>query len=156
MARRAFILSALAGSFLIVAWFLSRHGHEPVPPDDAVPLTAPDLAADRPALQPGPARLPETKSAPSARDLELALEAAVAERESAEAALVRAQSELEAAEAQLEFRLDKGEDAELLADDAVAMIDAPFAELQRALRRLDQAEASAAALREALSRAVSD
>jgi hypothetical protein len=147
-------LSALIGSFLIATWFLLRHG--PAPADDAIPLTAPDLPADPPSLQSGPARLPETPPAPSTRDLQLALEAAVAERKSAEAALVRAQSALEAAEEQLEFRLDQGEDAELLADDAVAMIDAPFAELQRALRRLDQAEASEASLREELSRAVSD
>lgn len=149
------MLAALLGGLLIAFVALTRQGDEagrPAPSPPAAPAASRAPAAGVPEVAPSRARPPR----PSLADLQLALEAATSERELAEAAVLRAQSVLEGAEEQLEFRLEQGEDAAALAADAAAMIEEPFAELQDALRRLDQAEAGETALRDELTRAASD
>lgn len=103
-----------------------------------------------PAALPGPEPVP---GSPTLRDIELALEAAVAEREAAVAEVRRAQQAVEAVEEQLGFRIDQGEAPDDLIDEADASLAAPFRRLQDALRRLEQAEVSENVLREQLAAA---
>jgi len=149
------MLAALLGGFLIALVVLTEDKDEAGFPEPS-PIAAHDASRVPAAVAPEVAAPRARPSRPSVADLRLALEAATAERELAEAAMVLAQSALEAAEEQLEFRLEQGEEADALAADAVAVIEEPFAELQYALRRLDQAEASEAALRDELTHAASD
>jgi hypothetical protein len=149
------MLAALLGGLLIASVVLMQDGDEAVRPAPS-PIAVPDASDIPSAVESEVGTSPAPPLHPSLADLQLALEAATTEREFAEAAVVRAQSALEAAEEQLEFRLEQGEDADALAADAAAMIEEPFAELQDALRRLDQAEASETALRDELTRAAAD
>lgn len=110
----------------------------------AVPAAGGNAAA--PEVE-GPDRLP------AIRDLELALEAALAEQRAAESALRNAETALLDVEEQLDLRVEQGEAPDDLEAEATAMLDGVFASVQDALRRLDQADASVEMLEEELAAA---
>jgi len=148
---------AVIGTGLLLAFlFIRDHdGDRRAARDTPAPMRGGVEAEKRsagmsPAAHPGPEPVP---GSPTLRDIELALEAAVAEREAAVAEVRRAQQALEAVEEQLGFRIDQGEAPDDLIDEADASLAAPFRRLQDALRRLEQAEVSENVLREQLAAA---
>jgi hypothetical protein len=151
---------AAVGAVLVLAFLFLRdgEGERPTAGDTRPPAPDGPAAGERSAGGP-PERSAslashEPSRAPSAvRDIELALEAAVSEREAAVYEVQRAQQALEAVEEQLSFRIDQGEAPDDLTAEAEAALAAPFRELQTALRRLDQAKVSENALREQLAAA---
>lgn len=152
---------AAVGAVLVLAFLFLLHGEgdrqaaggaqAEVPRATAAEERSAGVPAGRSAV---PAReAPPPASASAIRDIELALEAAVREREAAVSEVQRAQQALEAVEEELSFRIDQGEAPDDLIAEAEAGLAAPFRELQNALRRLEQAEVSENALREQLAAA---
>ena len=93
---------------------------------------------------------------PAIRDLELAMEAALAEQSAAETAVLSAEAALLDVEEQLDLRVEQGEAPDDLEAEAELMLGGVFSRLQDALRRLDQADASVEMLQEELAVARSE
>ena len=90
---------------------------------------------------------------PAISDLELALEAALAEQRTAEDAVRSAEAALFDVEEQLDLRVEQGEAPEDLEAEAEILLEGVFNSMQDALRRLDQADASVEMLEEELAMA---
>lgn len=152
------VLSLLAAVFaaaaLLVFWPSDRRDESPQSGAPFAPGSASETvpaAAASDAL-PGvgePGRLPPV----AIRDLELAMEAALAEQRAAEDAVRRAEAAMLDVEEQLDLRVEQGEDPDDLEAEAVVMLDGVFVNMQAALRRLDQADASIEMLEEQLAQA---
>ena len=140
-----------AAAALVFLWPADRRGDTTGPEapargsaHEAAPAAGGNVAA--PEVE-GPDRLPAIS------DLELALEAALAEQRAAESALRNAETALLDVEEQLDLRVEQGEAPDDLEAEATAMLDGVFASVQDALRRLDQADASVEMLEEELAAA---
>ena len=94
-----------------------------------------------------------TSARQAVRDLELALGAAVEERKRAEALLEQSEQEVEDLERFIERIEERGEDPADYAEEGLQMFRPAFYGYREAFSRLEQAEASEAALREELASA---
>ena len=141
---------AAAASVLAVLWPTDRPGERSAPAGpaqrDTERVVLPDAAGDpaEPAAG-GPGRLPAIS------DLELALEAALAEQRTAEDAVRSAEAALFDVEEQLDLRVEQGEAPDDLEAEAEILLEGVFNGMQDALRRLDQADASVEMLEEELA-----
>jgi len=156
--RWLLVLPVLAAVVAVAAVVLSLLGDDPADrtrsgsPDAS--RTAPDVPAaagveTAPAHISAPAPASADRTQLSAlRDLELALEAALAERRAAEDALRSAEAAMLEVEDRLDLRVEQGESPDSLEAEADAMLERVFDDVQAALRRLDQADASVEMLEE--------
>jgi len=148
-------LLLLLAAILIALWlYPTDTGREaPVetaPPSAAAPGGTPAGAERREA----PQTAQELATArQTLRDLELALGAAVEERKRAEALLEQSEQDVEDLERFIEQIEERGEDPADYADEGLEMFQPAFYAYQEAFSRLEQAEASEAALREELAAA---
>ena len=152
--RRAWLLIAVAAAAAAIAvlWSADR-------PDEDTRSEAPAGPGLESEALPGAAGNGATPTAGASggsttiRDLELALEAALAEQRAAENAVLSAEAALLDVEEQLDLRVEQGEAPDDLEAEAERMLDGVFASLQDAMRRLDQADASVEMLEEELAMA---
>ncbi len=148
-------LLLLLAAILIALWlYPTDTGREaPVetqPPPPAAPAGTPASAAQ--AEAPPTAQEPATVEQ-TVRDLELALGAAVEERKRAEALLEQSEQDVEDLERFIEQIEERGEDPADYADEGLELFQPAFYAYQDAFSRLEQAQASEAALREELAAA---
>lgn len=146
-------LAALA----IVLWLFPRSTDREPPADLPADLPMEQPAAPADASPSASARDAEAavdrlaSARQAVRDLELALGAAVEERKRAEALLEQSEQAVEDLERFIERIEERGEDPADYAEEGLEMFQPAFYAYQEAFSRLEQAEASEAALREELA-----
>jgi hypothetical protein len=140
---------------MILLWLIPAGTDREAPVESSPEPSAP------PAREQAPAPRDETPGEALAaarqkvRDLELALGAAVEERKRAETLMEQSEQDVEELERFIERIEERGEDPVDYADEGLQMFQPAFYAYQEALSRLEQAEASEAALREELAAAES-
>ncbi|WP_405220808.1 hypothetical protein [Lentisalinibacter sediminis] len=153
--RHRWKLLLVLAAILIALWlYPTRTGREgPVetpPPPPAAPAGTQSSTGQGEAPPTGQ-RLASARQ--TVRDLELALGAAVEERKRAEALLEQSEQDVEDLERFIEEIEQRGEDPVDYAEQGLEMFQPAFYAYQEAFSRLEQAEASEAALREELAEA---
>lgn len=151
--RHRWKLLLLLAAILLVLWLYPTGTGRETPVETAPPPAAAPAAAPS-SVGPGeaPRAAQELATAQQAvRDLELALGAAVEERKRAEALLEQSEQDVEALERFIEQIEERGDNPADYAEEGLERFQPAFYAYQEAFSRLEQAEASEAALREELS-----
>ena len=153
--RHRWKLLLLLAAMLIALWLYptdtGREAPVETPPAPAAAPAGTPSASEQDEAPPAAQELATARQ--TVRDLELALGAAVEERKRAEALLEQSEQDVEDLERFIEQIEERGEDPADYAEEGLEMFQPAFYAYQEAFSRLEQAEASEAALREELAAA---